>query len=83
MVTLESVITAGIGAILGTVLGIVFSLIVSRPLADEGFGSCSRSASLIVFFVLAGDRGRRRLDPARPPRVEGRRAAGGDHRISG
>ena len=37
MVRAESVITAGIGAILGTVLGIVFALIVSRPLADEGF----------------------------------------------
>jgi putative ABC transport system permease protein len=53
MVTFESVITAGIGAILGTVLGIVFSLIVSRPLADEGFVFVLPYVSLIVFFVLA------------------------------
>ena len=82
MVTAESVITAGIGAILGIVLGIVFSLIVSRPLADEGFVFVLPIGSLIVFFVLAGDRGRRGRDPARPPRVEGRRAARGDHRIA-
>ena len=37
MVTAESVITAGIGAILGIVLGLVFSVIVSRPLAEQGF----------------------------------------------
>jgi putative ABC transport system permease protein len=53
MVTFESVITAGIGAILGTVLGIVFSLIVSRPLADEGFVFVLPIGSLITFFILA------------------------------
>ena len=37
MVRAESVITAGIGAILGIVLGIVFALVVSRPLASQGF----------------------------------------------
>ena len=53
MVTTESVITAGIGAILGTVLGIVFALIVSRPLADEGFVFVLPIGSLIMFFILA------------------------------
>ena len=33
--------------------GIVFSLIVSRPLADEGFVFVLPIGSLIVFFVLA------------------------------
>ena len=37
MVRAESVITALIGAVLGLVLGIVFAVIVSRPLADDGF----------------------------------------------
>src|SRR4029453_17882245 len=37
MVRDESVITAGIGAILGIVLGVVFALIISRPLAEQGF----------------------------------------------
>ena len=53
MVTAESVITAGIGAILGTVLGLVFSNIVSRPRADEGFVFVLPVVWLIVFFVLA------------------------------
>ena len=37
MIRAESVITAAIGAVLGTVLGILFALIVSRPLAADGF----------------------------------------------
>ena len=37
MVRYEAVITALIGAILGTVLGVIFAVLVSRPLADEGF----------------------------------------------
>jgi putative ABC transport system permease protein len=49
----ESVITAIIGAILGTVLGIAFAVIVSRPLADEGFVFVVPFFWLIVFFVLA------------------------------
>jgi putative ABC transport system permease protein len=54
MVRAESVITAGIGAVLGTVLGIVFALIVSRPLADQGFVFTLPIGSLMLFFVLAG-----------------------------
>src|SRR3954471_11368446 len=54
MVTAESVITAGIGAVLGTVLGVVFSIIVSRPLADQGFVFVLPIGSLIAFFILAG-----------------------------
>jgi putative ABC transport system permease protein len=54
MVTTESAITAGIGAVLGIVLGLVFSVIVSRPLADEGFVFVLPIVWLIVFFVFAG-----------------------------
>ncbi len=54
MVRAESVITAGIGAILGTVLGTVFALVISRPLAEQGFVFILPIGTLIVFFVLAG-----------------------------
>ncbi|WP_028061093.1 ABC transporter permease [Candidatus Solirubrobacter pratensis] len=53
MVRAESVITSGIGAVLGTVLGVVFAVIVSRPLADQGFVFSVPVGSLIVFFVFA------------------------------
>jgi putative ABC transport system permease protein len=53
MVRAESVITALIGAVLGTVLGIVFALIVSRPLADQGFVFVLPVPTLVAFFVLA------------------------------
>ena len=53
MVRAESVITAGIGAILGIVLGVVFALIISRPLADQGFVFSLPVVTLIVFFILA------------------------------
>jgi putative ABC transport system permease protein len=61
MVRAESVITAGIGAVLGTVLGIAFAVIVSRPLADQG--SCSSSGRL-ADRLLHRDRGRGGGDPA-------------------
>ncbi len=53
MVRAESVITALIGAVLGLVLGIVFALVVSRPLADEGFVLTFPIGTLIVLAVLA------------------------------
>jgi putative ABC transport system permease protein len=53
MVRAESVITALIGALLGTVLGIVFAVVVSRPLADEGFILTFPIGTLIVLAVLA------------------------------
>jgi putative ABC transport system permease protein len=53
MVRGESVITAVIGAVLGTVLGIAFAVIVSRPLADQGFVFEVPYISLIIFFILA------------------------------
>jgi putative ABC transport system permease protein len=53
MVRAESVITAGIGAVLGTVLGIAFAAIISRPLASQGFVFILPVGTLIVFFVLS------------------------------
>ena len=53
MVRSESVITAVIGAVLGTVLGLAFAVIVSRPLADQGFVFIVPIVSMILFFVLA------------------------------
>jgi putative ABC transport system permease protein len=53
MVRAESVITALIGAALGLVLGIVFAVIVSRPLADEGFVLTFPIGTLILMAALA------------------------------
>ena len=53
MVRAESVITALIGAVLGLVLGIVFAVIVSRPLADDGFVLTFPIVTLIVLTILA------------------------------
>jgi len=49
----EAVITALIGAVLGLVLGVVFAILVSRPLADEGFTLVIPVATLLVLMVLA------------------------------
>jgi putative ABC transport system permease protein len=54
MIRGESVITAGIGSVLGTALGIVFAVIISRPLADQGFVFSLPVGTLVVFFILAG-----------------------------
>jgi putative ABC transport system permease protein len=53
MVRAESVITAAIGAVLGIVLGIAFAIIVSRPLADEGFVFELPVGALITVAILA------------------------------
>lgn len=53
MVRYEAVITALIGAILGTVLGVIFAVLVSRPLADEGFELSYPVPTLIILLVLA------------------------------
>jgi putative ABC transport system permease protein len=53
MVRYESVITALIGAILGAVLGIFFAIVVSRPIADEGFVLKIPVGSIVVFLVFA------------------------------
>jgi putative ABC transport system permease protein len=53
MIRGESVITAGIGAVLGIVLGILFALIVSRPLAKNGFVFELPIITLIAVFVVA------------------------------
>jgi putative ABC transport system permease protein len=53
IVRYESVITAMIGAVLGIVLGIFFAVIVSRPLANEGFQLSFPIVSLLILLVLA------------------------------
>jgi putative ABC transport system permease protein len=53
LVRYESVITALIGAVLGTVLGVFFAVVVSRPIADEGFVLTIPVASIVVFLVLS------------------------------
>ena len=57
LVRYESVVTALIGAILGAVLGVFFAVIVSRPIADEGFVLTIPVGSIVFFLlfsVLAG-----------------------------
>jgi putative ABC transport system permease protein len=54
VVRYESVITALIGAICGTVLGVFFAVILSRPLASEGFELSFPVGTLLILLVLAG-----------------------------
>jgi putative ABC transport system permease protein len=53
MVRQEAVITSLIGAVLGIVLGVVFALLISRPLADEGFTLTFPIGTLVILLVLA------------------------------
>ena len=53
VVRYEAVITALLGALMGSVLGIFFAVIVSRPLADEGFVLAFPVGTLIALFILA------------------------------
>ena len=53
VVRYEAVITALLGALLGSVLGTFFAVIVSRPLADEGFTLAFPVVTLFILFVLA------------------------------
>ncbi|MGZ4202414.1 MAG: ABC transporter permease, partial [Thermoleophilaceae bacterium] len=54
IVRYESVITAMIGAITGTVLGVFFAVILSRPLANEGFELAFPLGTLFILLILAG-----------------------------
>jgi putative ABC transport system permease protein len=54
IVRYESVITALIGAVCGTVLGVFFAVILSRPLASEGFQLSFPVGTLVILLVLAG-----------------------------
>jgi len=53
IVRYESVITALIGAVLGMALGVLFAVIMSRPLADEGFILSIPVGTLVFLLVLA------------------------------
>jgi putative ABC transport system permease protein len=52
IVRYEAVITALIGGVLGGALGVVFALLVSRPLADEGFIIKIPVGTLLILLVL-------------------------------
>jgi putative ABC transport system permease protein len=53
IVRYEAVITALIGAAIGAVLGLFFAVVVSRPLADEGFVLSFPVATLVILMILA------------------------------
>jgi putative ABC transport system permease protein len=53
LVRYESVVTALIGAILGAVLGVFFAVVVSRPMADEGFVLKLPVGSIVAFLIFA------------------------------
>jgi len=53
VVRYEAVITALIGAVIGSALGLFFAVLISRPLADEGFVLSVPVVTLIVTLVLA------------------------------
>jgi putative ABC transport system permease protein len=53
IVRYEAVITALIGAVLGAILGVIFAVLVSRPLADEGFTLTIPIPTLLLLLVLA------------------------------
>ena len=49
----EAVITALIGAVLGSALGVLFAVIMSRPLADQGFTLSIPVLTLLALVLLA------------------------------
>jgi putative ABC transport system permease protein len=53
VVRYEAVITALIGAVIGSVLGLFFAVVISRPLADEGFVLSFPVFTLVILLVLA------------------------------
>nr|MDQ4041951.1 FtsX-like permease family protein [Actinomycetota bacterium] len=53
VVRYEAVITALIGGVLGSLLGVAFAVIMSRPLADEGFTLSIPVGDLLLLLVLA------------------------------
>jgi putative ABC transport system permease protein len=53
IVRYEAVITALIGAVLGAALGVIFAVLVSRPLAEEGFTLTIPVGTLVLLLVLA------------------------------
>ena len=53
VIRFEAVITAEIGAILGVTLGVLFAVLVSRPLADEGFKLTIPVGTVVILLLLS------------------------------
>jgi putative ABC transport system permease protein len=53
IVRYEAVITALIGAVIGVVLGVIFSIVVTRPLASDGFAISIPVGQLLLLLVVA------------------------------
>jgi putative ABC transport system permease protein len=53
IVRYEAIITALIGAVIGVVLGVIFSILVTRPLASQGFVISIPLVQLILLLVVA------------------------------
>ncbi len=81
IVRYEAVITALIGAVLGPILGVVFAVLVSRPLADEGFTLTIPVRDPADAAGAGGDRRRPRRDRPCAPRLAPRRARGARLRV--
>jgi putative ABC transport system permease protein len=58
MIRYESIITALIGGVLGLVVGIVFAVVITRPLAKDGFVLSIPVVSLLLLLVAAAAAGR-------------------------
>ena len=76
IVRYEAVITALIGAVLGSVLGVIFAVLISRPLADEGFTLTIPWLTLVVLLGAGGGRRGARRDRAGAARLAARHARG-------
>jgi putative ABC transport system permease protein len=54
MIRYESIITALIGAVIGLVVGLLFAVVITRPLAADGFVLSVPVGTLVLLLVAAG-----------------------------
>jgi len=53
MIRYESIITSLIGGVIGLVVGVIFAIVITRPLASDGFVLSIPFGTLIVLLLLA------------------------------